>query len=98
MVARERDVIWDQLDLHFGPVRTKGERGRRNVAVKELRDAGATPEEITIAFQWCEKSFTTFTEVALCQHFGRAQHESIQRVVTPLSLVQRMADGGDHEG
>jgi hypothetical protein len=92
--TRQRDEIWDQLDLHFGPVRTKGERGRRNVAVKELREAGATPEEVTVAYEWCKKSFTTFTEVAVCQHFGRAQHERIQHGPTTLSLVQRMAQGG----
>lgn len=88
---RQRDEIWDQLDLHFGPVRTKGERGRRNVAVKELREAGATPEEVTVAYEWCKKSFTTFTEVAVCQHFGRAQHENVKPVASPLSLVRRMA-------
>jgi len=88
---REPDVIWDALDLHFGPVRTKGERGRRNVAVKELRDAGATPEEIRIAYEWCKKSFTVFTEMAVVQHFGRAQHEAVVPLETPLSLVRKMA-------
>jgi hypothetical protein len=94
-MPREIDPIWDALDLHFGPVRTKGERGRRNVAVKELRDAGATPEEITIAYEWCKKSFTVFTEMALVQHFGRAQHEAVPPAISPLSLIRRMADGHD---
>lgn len=90
-MTREPDPIWDALDLHFGPVRTKSERGRRNVAVMELRDAGATTQEIAVAYRYCAKTFTTFTEMALVAHFGRAQHEAVQPVVSPLALVQRMA-------
>jgi hypothetical protein len=93
-MPRDRDEIWDQLDLHFGPVRTKAERGRRNLAVKQLREGGATPEEVTVAYEWCAKTFTVFTEMALVSHFGRAQHESVKRVESPLSLVRRMADDG----
>jgi len=90
---RERDEIWDALDQHFGPVRTKSERGRRCVAVKELREAGATPDEIRIAYKFCQDSFSVFTEIALAQHFGRAQHLAVKPAVTPLSLVRKMADG-----
>jgi len=86
-----RDEIWDQLDLHFGPVRTKSERGRRNVAVKQLREAGATPEEVTVAYEWCAKTFTVFTEMALVAHFGRAQHENVKPVENPLAVVRRLA-------
>lgn len=94
-MTRPPDPIWDALDLHFGPVRTKSERGRRNVAVKELRDAGATPDEIRVAYEYCRKHFTVFTEMALCQHFGRAQNEHINAslITNPLSLVRRMAEG-----
>jgi hypothetical protein len=90
-MPRPRDEIWDQLDLHFGPVRTKAERGRRNQAVKQLRDAGATPQEVTVAFEWCARTFTVFTEMALVAHFGRAQHEAVA-AESPLTLVRRMAD------
>ena len=90
---REPDEIWDALDLHFGPVRTKAERGRRNVAVKQLREAGANPDEIAVAFRWCADNFTVFTEMALVSHFGRAQHEAMPKV-TPISIVRRMAEGG----
>jgi len=91
--GRQRDPIWDALDLHFGPVRTNSERGRRNLAVKELREAGASPEEIRVAYLWCDKNFTTFTEMALVSHFGRAQHSNVKPVESPLSIVRRMADG-----
>jgi hypothetical protein len=95
MTPRPRDEVWDALDLHFGPVRTRAERGRRNVAVKQLKEAGASPEEIRIAFDWCQKSFTIFTEMALVSHLGRALHEDVKAAApTPISLVRRMADGG----
>jgi len=92
-MRREPDEIWDALDLRFGPVRTRAERGRRNVAVKQLREAGANPAEVEIAYQWCARNFTVFTEMALVSHFGRAQHEAMP-VESPISIVRRMADGG----
>jgi hypothetical protein len=90
---REPDIVWDALDLHFGPVRTRAERGRRNVAVKQLKEAGASPEEIAVAYRYCASTFTVFTEMALVSHFGRAQHEAMPKV-SPISIVRRMADGG----
>ena len=88
---RARDEIWDQLDAHFGPVRTKAERGRRNAAVKQLREAGATPQEIALAYEWCARTFTVFTEMAIVSHFGRAQHE-MRPAESTLSVLRRMAD------
>jgi hypothetical protein len=70
------DEIWDALTEHFGDVRTKDERGRRNAAVKQLREAGATPEEIRVTFEFCEARFTSFTEMALCSWLSRALHEA----------------------
>ncbi len=72
------DLLWDALDETFGPVRTKSERGRRNSVVKELRDAGATPEQVRIAYEYCRRTFTTFTEKALTAHFSRALHEQTE--------------------
>lgn len=43
---RPRDEIWDALETELGPVATKSERGKRNQAVKQLRDIGATQDEI----------------------------------------------------
>lgn len=74
-MSRPRDEIWDTLDELFGPVRTKPARSRRNAAVKELRDAGATPEEIRIAYDYCRMHFTTFTEMAVSAWLDRALHE-----------------------
>lgn len=43
---RKKDVLWDTLTAELGEPATKSERGRRNKALKELRDIGATPEDI----------------------------------------------------
>lgn len=69
------DEVWDAIEKEFGPVRTKSERGRRNSAVKELKEAGATPEEIAVAADYCRRNFTHFTEKALCSWLSRALEE-----------------------
>ena len=74
--AGERDLIWDALTEHFGEVRTPSERGRRNRAVRELRIAQVSAEEIRIAVEFCARNFTTFTEVAVCNWLSRAIHEA----------------------
>lgn len=72
---KPRDEVWDALEEAFGPVRTKDERGRRNRACRQLREAGATPEEIQVAVDYCERNFTIFTEMAVCGWLSRALHE-----------------------
>ena len=93
---REPDPLWDELDACFGPVRTKAERGRRNVAVKQLREAGASPAEIRTAYEWCARTFTVYTEMAVVSHFGRALHEATERENTGnvIDIVRRMSEGG----
>ncbi len=75
MTERQRDELWDVLEELFGPVRTRSARGRRNVAIGDLREAGVTPPEVRVAYSWCKEKFTTFTEMALCSHLDRALHE-----------------------
>lgn len=77
-IDRSRDEVWDALEAEFGPVRTKSERGRRNSAVKELKEAGATTEEIQIAAKYCRQNFTYFTEKALCSWLSKALEEQRQ--------------------
>lgn len=89
-MARERDELWDELDALFGPSRTKTEASMRGKAVKELREAGATPEEIRIAHAWCAKNFSPFSEMALVKYFGRAQHEALAPT-SNVSDIRRMA-------
>lgn len=75
MTQRPVDPIWDALTEAFGDVRTPSERARRNRAVKELRVAQATPEEIEVAVDFCRRNFTSFTEMAVCSWLSRALHE-----------------------
>ena len=70
-----RDEIWDALEDEFGQVRTKSERGRRNRAVSELREAEVTQEEVRVAVEFCRRNFTHYTEVAVCSWLSRALHE-----------------------
>lgn len=74
-MVRVEDPIWEALTAAFGEVRTPSERGRRNRAVRELREAKATPEEIAIAVEFCRKSFTSFTEMAVCNWLSRSLME-----------------------
>lgn len=75
-MTREIDPIWDALEEAFGPVRTKSERGRRNVAVRELREAEVTRDEIKIAVAFCRRNFTSFSEMAVCNWLSRALMEN----------------------
>lgn len=73
---RARDEVWDTLTEEFGEVRTPSERGRRNRAARELKLAEATPDEIRIAVAFCRKSFTSFSEMAVCNWFSKALQEN----------------------
>jgi hypothetical protein len=90
-MERPRDEIWDALEVHFGPVSNDANRSLRNQAVKLLRQSEATPERIAIAYEWCRKNFTTFSEVAVAKYYDRAMHDYAEVVVSPLSLVRKMA-------
>ena len=79
MTERPPDEVWDTLTELFGEVRTKSERGRRNRAVGELRDAKATTEEIRVAYDFCKRNFTSFSEIALCNWLSRSLHEQAAR-------------------
>lgn len=79
MSERPRDLTWDALTEGFGEPRTYQERSRRNRAVKELKDAEATPEEIAVAIAFCKKNFTSFSEMAVCNWLSRALHEQAEQ-------------------
>lgn len=69
------DPIWDTMEDCFGKVRTKKEQVRRGKAVAELKEASVTPDELKIAYAYCEKKFTHFSEFALCNWLSRALKE-----------------------
>ena len=88
MSERPRDEIWDALEAEFGPVRTKTERGRRNAAVKELKDAEATPEEIAVCVAYCRRNFTHFTEMALCSWLSRSLQEQKEQGIDRATFIR----------
>ena len=94
----QRDEIWDALEESFGPVRTKSERGRRNRAVLELRQAKVTPGELKIAMDFCQRNFTHYTEVAICGWLSRALHEETTRGADVRSIFERMRESGGGNG
>lgn len=91
---RKPDLIWDTLTEFFGEPRTKSERGRRNSAVRELREAGATAEETQIVIDYCQRNFTSFTEMALCSWLTRALKESSEKssVTNVRELFRRASE------
>lgn len=97
MTDRPRNPIWDALSVHFGEPRTKAEQRRRGKAVKELKDAEATPEEIAITIDYCKRHFTTFTEFAICGWLTRALQEKAtwEKEGNVFDLAKkRMENGG----
>lgn len=91
MTERPRDEVWDALEEEFGPVRTKTERGRRNAAVKELKEAGATPAEIKICADYCRRNFTHFTEMALCSWLSRSLEEQKENGAARDTFIRLVA-------
>lgn len=92
MTARVDD-IWDALTEHFGPVRTQVERKRRNAAVKQLREAEATPDEIRIASEFCQRNFTSYTEMAVCSWLSRSLLEHSAKMETRQIFLRALQGG-----
>lgn len=73
-MPRERDLVWDTLVELYGDVANDNERGRRNKAVQQLKQAGATPEEIRTRFERYADIFgedTINTDTALASNWSR---------------------------
>ena len=92
---RPRDPIFDALTEAFGEVRTKDERGRRNNAVRQLREADATPEEIEIAVAYCRRNFSHFTEKAVCGWLSVALQDHAKSGLTRRSFMQILNPDGE---
>lgn len=93
---RQPDQIWDTLKAVFGEPLTKNERGKRNAAAAQLREAGATPDEIHAAVRLWPKKYpqATCTAHALVNHWGALK----QQARTPqqrLSDAARLREQGE---
>lgn len=91
---RPDQLLFDVFDARMGRVRTKQERDRRNGAIKELLASGVTPEELDIAIDFCEKNFTTFTEMAICGWLSRALHDN-EKAGSSRDTFLKLIGGGD---
>jgi hypothetical protein len=54
---RKPDPLWDVLEDELGKVETASERGKRNKALKELREIGATPDGLLDRIQWWRREW-----------------------------------------
>jgi len=97
-VIRPRDPLWDTLVDELGDVATKDERGIRNRALKQLREIGATPEDIrrrchAYRVQWPKVSLTAS---ALVKHWS-ALKAPPARDTTPITEVLNLPDISEAE-
>lgn len=71
--ARKRDEIWDALTHMFGEATTRSSQTKRGKMTRELREAGATYDEILARGKRWPLHFdnATLTETALVVHWDR---------------------------
>lgn len=83
---RPRDLTWEALleVCGAGPGMTKSERGRYNKAVKELKEVGATPDQIRQRAQRYRNKWPnlTVTPTALTAHWSSLSPP--KRVAAPI--------------
>lgn len=70
---RPRNPLWDTLTHMFGPATTRSNETKRGKIVRELKAAGATPEEMLKRGKAWPRHFdtATLTETALLEHWDR---------------------------
>ena len=70
---RPSDLCWDVLVEFFGEPRMKTERSMFGKVVRELMEAGATPDEVRKACIYVRASFDTPSVMAIPKWFTVAQ-------------------------
>jgi len=70
---RKADPIWDVLTAEVGPVEGRAESSRRGKMVKELKELGASPQEITVRCARYRSKWpnVTLTDTALVAHWSK---------------------------
>ena len=77
-VERQRtpkDDVWDSLAAHFGEPRTTTEKNRFGKVIRELLEAGATPEETDLACAYVIRNFDSPSVFAVTAWFSVAINE-----------------------
>lgn len=66
-------ALWAVLDAHLGPANVRNERGRRAAAVRDLSEAGVTPDLLDVACANWPRVFPrlTMTDTAVASHYGK---------------------------
>lgn len=70
-----KDDVWDSLATHFGEPRTTTEKNRFGKVVRELLEAGATPEETDTACSYVVRNFDSPSVFAVTAWFSVAQND-----------------------
>lgn len=89
MSERPRDEIWDALVGLYGEPTNQGARGRRNKAVKMLKESGATPVEIEERYKAgkAEGLHRSDTDVAFANNWdilGRPRTDEVEAAFKAL--------------
>lgn len=97
--SRKPDHIWDAVVAECGDPRTTSERGKFNKAVKELKEAGATPDAIRDKAKLYRDRYprAALTPNALAGHWGQLGHDGAAetRPATDAEADAIFADEGD---
>lgn len=70
---RPRNELWDALEAEMGPAETRTAQSLRGMAVRDLKEVGATPEEIQKRCKVYRRKYKglDLTETALLKHWSR---------------------------
>lgn len=103
-VARPRNELWDALDAELGSASTPTECKLRGKAVKELKAAGATAQDVHVRcaeyrLRWPSMALT---ETALIKHWSAMGTETprLNNVSPGMAKLRRMmaeSRNGDHD-
>ena len=83
--ARKRDPLWDALDETIGTVTTRSERGRRNRALAELREANVDDTELRRLIRVYRQQWpnVAVTETAIAANLSQLRrHTNAGRTLT----------------
>ena len=91
------DELWDVLEVELGEAVTASERGRRNKALKELRDIGATPDEVRKRCKAYRRMWPdiTLTAAALAANWTTLMTKELE--VQPIEAVLELPDISDED-
>jgi len=99
--SRQPDVLWDRLVQIIGEEpKTKSERGRWNHALKEMRDAQATPDQLTQVALSYRKTWPemTLTPTALVANWTvLTANGTSTKDLRATALQARMEAHGTHQ-